>query len=55
MSNCCEEHNEKTKVKKVLKKNHQEKPKSVFGKYLYNLGKKEIEKEVKKSHNGGCH
>lgn len=38
-----------------MEKNHQKKQKSVFGKYLYNLGKKEAEKEVKKDHNGGCH
>ncbi len=53
MSSCCEEHKE-TKVKKVLKKNNQEKPKSFLGKYLYNLGKREAGKEVKKSQGGCC-
>ncbi len=54
MSSCCEEHNEKTKVKKVMEKNHQERHKSIIGKYLYNLGKREVEKKVKKDHGECC-
>lgn len=53
MSDCCEEHQGKAEVEEASKKIPNEKPKSFIGKYLYNSGKKEAEKEAKKS-NGGC-
>ncbi len=53
MSSCCEDNKEKTKAKEASEKNRGEKPESVIGKYLYKIGKKEAEKEAKKS-DGGC-
>jgi hypothetical protein len=54
MPNCCEEHKKKAKVEDNPKKFQSEKPKSVIGKYLYNLGKKEAEKEAKEPNEGCC-
>lgn len=54
MSHCCENHKEKTKVEEASEKNHGEKPKSFIEKYLYNLGKKEAEKDVKKAQGNCC-
>jgi hypothetical protein len=48
VSNCCEEDSKSSGIKKE----EQEKPSSFVGKYLYNLGKKEAEKETARS--GGC-
>ena len=53
MSNCCTKSSHKDKNKKtdVFADN---KPKSWIGKYLYELGKKDAERKIQKSH-GSCH
>jgi len=53
MSHCCGNHSETEKIKRD---DFGEKlPKSFIGKFLYNLGKKEYEKELKDGKNKyGC-
>ncbi len=54
MSHCCGSH---SKGKNVNMNSLGERPpKSFIGKFLYNIGKKEYEKEnQRKSHGKGCH
>ncbi len=54
MSHCCGSHSEHKKSKKK-KANTEKIPKSFVGKYLYNLGKKDMEKEKHSGkHEGDC-
>jgi len=54
MSDCCGSHNNDTKKKKKTD-NPDQPPKSFVGKSLYNLGKKDLEKEKQSGkHKGGC-
>lgn len=53
MSSCCQSHNKVEKMNKII--SGEKIPKSFIGKYLYNLGKKEYEKETKIGNNKrGC-
>ncbi len=52
---CCEDHNDKESINNKTKKAKEELPKSFIGKYLYNLGKKDLEKEKNDGdHKGDC-
>lgn len=54
MSDCCENHTSDTEKKKGLSISEKP-PKPFIGKYLYNLGKKDLEKEKQSGkHKGGC-
>lgn len=63
MSGCCSDDNKSessccsdsdTSKKEENKITGQEIPKSFVGRYLYNMGKKDIEKNKGKSKGGGC-
>lgn len=50
MSNCCGEYS-----KEPVKKAEEKMPKSFIGRWLYKIGKEEIEKEKKSANgSGGC-
>ncbi len=53
MSDCCED-NKDTKKTAKQSKVFNEKPKSIIGKYLYNMGKKDLEKEKQGGKQKGC-
>lgn len=54
MSGCCSDNNTSKKEKEEEKISSQEPPKSFVGRYLYNTGKKDFEKNKEKNKGGGC-
>jgi hypothetical protein len=52
---CCASHTEQSSKKKKTTKSEDKMPKSFVGKYLYNIGKKDLEKEKHGGkHKGDC-